>query len=126
MTDPEEHLTENGFRPADAAREGAYDEQLRFDSPLMRPPALVRMVVKRDGREEPFDKTKIADAILRAADTVGEGDRDRAMSLASGYLSRKLMVRPPAGPVKKIVGGLLQLGVTSLLGMSLFRRSRDQ
>ena len=49
-----------------------------------------------------------------------------AMSLASGYLSRKLLVRPPAGPVKKIVGGLLQWGVTSLLGISLFLGSRHQ
>lgn len=132
MTDPEEHLTENGFRPADAAREGAYDEQLRFDSPLMRPPALVRMVVKRDGREEPFDKTKIADAILRAADTVGEGDRDRAMSLASGvtiYLSKRFEGRAPTvaqvqDAVEKV---LLEMGhARTALAFARHRRKRTR
>lgn len=89
--------TDNSPSP-DTAREGTYDEQLRFDSPLMRPPTLVRTVIKRDGREEAFDKSKIAAAILRAAETVGEGDRDRAESLASGvtiYLSKRFEGRVP-------------------------------
>ncbi|HPJ99775.1 MAG TPA: ATP cone domain-containing protein, partial [Candidatus Hydrogenedentes bacterium] len=132
MTDPEEHRAENGCRPSEAAREGAYDEQLRFDSPLMRPPAPVRMVIKRDGREEPYDKNKIAAAILRAADAAGEGDRDRAMSLASGvtiFLSKRYEGRAPTvaqvqDAVEKV---LLEMGhARTALAFARHRRKRTR
>ena len=93
MTEQTEHDNTPDRPRVDAAREGAYDEQLRFDSPLMRPPSLIRMVIKRDGREEAFDKGKIAAAIFRAAETVGEGDRDRAESLAAGVTIYSQTVR---------------------------------
>ncbi len=132
MTDPEEHLAEDSFRPLEAAREGAYDEQLRFDSPLMRPSAPVRMVIKRDGREEPYDKNKIAAAILRAADSAGEGDRDRAMSLASGvtiFLSKRFEGRAPTvaqvqDAVEKV---LLEMGhARTALAFARHRRKRTR
>ena len=132
MIDPKEHQTDSGASRADAAREGAYDEQLRFDSPLMRPPALVRTVVKRDGREEVFDKGKIAGAILRAAETVGEGDPDRAQSLASGvtlYLSKRFEGRAPTvaqvqDAVEKV---LLEMGhARTALAFARHRRKRTR
>lgn len=82
----------------DAPREGAYDEQLSFAAPLMGAPRVLETIIKRDGREVPFDKGKIADAILRAAESIGGADRDRAESLASGvaiYLGKMLNGRAP-------------------------------
>ncbi|NQT52592.1 hypothetical protein HQ576_11100, partial [bacterium] len=40
-------------------------------------------VVKRDGREAPYDEQKIADAIFKAAQAVGGEDRQLAAELAS-------------------------------------------
>lgn len=132
MTEQIDHQNPEDNPPLDAAREGTYDEQLRFDSPLMRPPALVRTVIKRDGREEAFDKGKIAAAILRAAEAVGEGDRDRAESLASGvaiYLSKRLEGRVPTvaqvqDAVEKV---LLEMGHSkTALAFARHRRKRTR
>ena len=43
-------------------------------SPRPAPPAGLRWVKKRDGREVPFDKAKIARAVRAAQDAIGEGD----------------------------------------------------
>ncbi|MFW6161956.1 MAG: anaerobic ribonucleoside-triphosphate reductase [Planctomycetota bacterium] len=45
--------------------------------------AKIDTVVKRDGREVPFDESKIAEAIFRAAQAVGGEDRQLADELAS-------------------------------------------
>ena len=45
-----------------------------------------------------------------------------SMSVASGYLSRKIFFRSPSGPMKKIIGALLQFGITNLVGISLYRK----
>ncbi|MDZ4858526.1 MAG: anaerobic ribonucleoside-triphosphate reductase [Candidatus Hydrogenedentes bacterium] len=74
-------------------REGAYDAQLSFAVPFVAAPAPIAWIVKRDGREVPFEQRKIADAIFKAANTIGGEDHDRAASLASGvviYLAKHL------------------------------------
>ena len=130
MSEQDDQETTWGQPTPDSAREGAYDEQLRFDSPLMRPPALVRTVIKRDGREEPFDKGKIAAAILRASETAGEEDCDRAESLATGvtlYLSKHFEGRAPTvvqvqDAVEKV---LLEMGhAKTALAFARHRRKR--
>ncbi|MDX9974623.1 MAG: anaerobic ribonucleoside-triphosphate reductase [FCB group bacterium] len=78
--------------------EGTFDAQLTFPAPFVEAPQPLLTIVKRDGREEPFQKRKIADAIFHAAESIGGQDRDRADSLASGvaiYLSKILDGRPP-------------------------------
>ena len=45
--------------------------------------AKIPKVRKRDGRLMPFDETKIADAIFKAAQAVGGTDRQMADELAS-------------------------------------------
>jgi hypothetical protein len=60
-------------------------------------------------------------------DLVGSADArhhvlNASMSVASGYLSRKLFFRSPSGPMKKILGALLQFGITNLMGISLYRK----
>ena len=43
---------------------------------------MITKIIKRDGREVPFNLEKIANAIFRAAQAVGGSDYDEAMSLA--------------------------------------------
>jgi ribonucleoside-triphosphate reductase len=60
--------------------------------------SLIKEVVKRDGRIVPFDKTKIADAIFKAAQAVGGEDRDLAEELADAvtfFLEKKYTGQPP-------------------------------
>jgi ribonucleoside-triphosphate reductase len=81
-----------------APREGAYDPQLSFSIPFVEAPSAITRIIKRDGREEPFEQRKIADAIFNAASAIGGDDRDRAESLASGvtiYLAKRLNGAPP-------------------------------
>jgi len=47
----------------------------------------VCQVRKRDGRVVPFDDSKIADAIFKAAQAVGGSDRERAEQLAAAVRS---------------------------------------
>lgn len=78
---------------AERPREGLFDAQLSFPAPFSAPPSPFTSIVKRDGAEEPFDQRKIAEAILRAADSVGVADESRASSIAAGvsiYLSKRL------------------------------------
>lgn len=80
------------------AREGAFDEQLSFETPVVEAPQPVRTIIKRDGRAVPFEKSKIGDAIFKAAQSIGGEDRDRAESLAAGvaiYLSKTLNGETP-------------------------------
>jgi ribonucleoside-triphosphate reductase len=80
------------------AQEGLFDAQLLFQAPYVEAPSPVQHIVKRDGRIECFQKQKIAEAIFRAAESIGGNDRDRACSLASAvaiYLAKTLKGQPP-------------------------------
>ncbi|NUM55692.1 MAG: hypothetical protein HUU46_18785 [Candidatus Hydrogenedentes bacterium] len=86
MTDPDDDIDRS-------PREGAFDAQLSFAVPFVEAPSPIQWIVKRDGREAPFEQRKIADAIFNAAHAIGGEDRDRAESLASGvtiYLAKRL------------------------------------
>ncbi len=84
--------------PLSTSREGEFDAQLSFPAPFVEAPQPITTIIKRDGHEAPFEKSKIAEAIFRAAQSIGGQDRDRADSLASGvtiYLMKQLKGRPP-------------------------------
>ncbi len=73
--------------------EGDFDVQLTLPLPPSHLPEPFTTIIKRDGRQEPFDKNKIAEAIFKAAHTIGGQDRNLAMSLASAvsiYLTKRL------------------------------------
>lgn len=79
-------------------QEGLFDAQLSLPLPEVAAPEPFPSVIKRDGRREPFDKRKIADAIFKAAQSIGGQDRDLALSLASAvtiYLTKRLGGQPP-------------------------------
>ncbi len=93
-------MANNLWEPEDSSnmpppREGLFDEQLSlFGAPTLR----ITSVVKRDGRLEAFDKSKIASAIRRAAASVKEEDRLQAESVAAGvaiYLAKQSGGEPP-------------------------------
>ena len=46
---------------------------------------MITMIKKRDGRQVPFNIEKIANAIFKAAQTVGGKDYSEAMALRRGY-----------------------------------------
>ncbi|HEO72543.1 MAG TPA: anaerobic ribonucleoside-triphosphate reductase [Candidatus Hydrogenedentes bacterium] len=72
--------------------EGAYDDQLRFTAFVGEVSEPIASVTKRDGRQEAFDKRKIAGAIFKAAQSIGGTDRDRAGHLADAvaiYLAKR-------------------------------------
>jgi ribonucleoside-triphosphate reductase (formate) len=105
---------------------------LHFSTPLMGASAGIKTLVKRDGREVPFDKGKIRSAILRAAESVGDADQDRAESLASAvaiYLSKDLNGRPPTvdqvqDAVEKV---LVEMGHThTAVAFAEYRDKRDR
>ena len=78
--------------------EGMFDAQLMFPAPFVEAPLPLTRIIKRDGAIAAFDKHKIADAVFRAAQTIGGHDRDRAESLASAvaiYLAKKLSGEMP-------------------------------
>jgi len=86
------------YEAAHSNQEGAFDAQLFLPLPAVEAPVPLKTVIKRDGRQEPFDKHKIADAIFKAAQSIGGQDRDLAESLASAitiYLSKRLDNQPP-------------------------------
>jgi ribonucleoside-triphosphate reductase len=86
------------FDDASPPREGRFDEQLSIPTPAVATPEPFSTIVKRDGREVPYDTHKIATAIFKAAQTVGGHDLDRADRLATGvtlYLTRRHAGAPP-------------------------------
>ena len=48
----------------------------------------MELIVKRDGREVPFDERKITDAIFEAARSVGGENRETAMEITLGVIKR--------------------------------------
>lgn len=91
--------------------EGAFDAQLSLPLPQVEAPQPVTSIVKRDGRTEPFDKRKIAEAIQRAAVDSGTDAPDMAEGLASAvaiYLSKRLQgVTPTVDQVHDAVERVL-------------------
>ncbi|MFA6243408.1 MAG: anaerobic ribonucleoside-triphosphate reductase, partial [Candidatus Hydrogenedentales bacterium] len=74
-------------------REGTFDAQLSFPAISAAPPELISKIIKRDGREVAFETRKIAEAIFKAAQSIGGDDFDRAEGLAAGvaiYLAKTL------------------------------------
>ena len=73
--------------------EGLYDAQLSLPLPFVEAPEPFTTVLKRNGREEPFERNKIANAIYQAAHSIGGTDQDLAQSLARAvtiYLTKQL------------------------------------
>ena len=61
--------------------------------------AMITMIKKRDGRQVPFNIEKIANAIFKAAQTVGGKDYSEAMELADKVcqqLSEEVIGRDPS------------------------------
>ena len=61
--------------------------------------AMITMIKKRDGRQVPFNIEKIANAIFKAAQTVGGRDFSEAMALADKVcqrLSEEIIGRNPS------------------------------
>ncbi len=76
---------------------GSLDAQLLIPATAPGERPLIAAVVKRDGREEPFDKAKIASSLFRAAQSVGGNDLGRSQNIAAAialYLSKSWSDRP--------------------------------
>lgn len=74
------------------SHEGYFDAQLSLPGAFATRVTRIETIVKRDGHEEPFNKAKIARAILAAGAAEGGYDDARAASLASAvtiYLSKR-------------------------------------
>lgn len=77
----------------EAHPEGLFDAQMSLPLPFVSAPEPFSTVLKRDGREEGFERVKIANAIFRAAQSIGGDDADLADSLARAvtiYLTKQL------------------------------------
>ncbi len=84
----EQHHDHAGPHP-----EGLFDAQMSLPLPFVGAPEPFTTVLKRDGREAPFERAKIANAIFRAAQSIGGDDEDLADSLARAvtiYLTKQL------------------------------------
>lgn len=92
--DPEKSQPE----PEHADHEGLFDAQLSLPLPFVEAPEAISTVRKRNGREEPFSRAKIANAIFQAAKSIGGTDQGLADSLARAvtiYLTKRLGVHAP-------------------------------
>lgn len=79
--------------PGEVHPEGLFDAQMSLPLPFVEAPEPFTTVLKRDGREAPFERVKIANAIFRAAQSIGGDDADLADSLARAvtiYLTKQL------------------------------------
>ncbi|MBX3180733.1 MAG: hypothetical protein KF886_25580 [Candidatus Hydrogenedentes bacterium] len=84
---------QNPAEPEEPNQEGLFDAQLSLPLPFVGAPEPITTVVKRNGREEAFDRGKITNAIFRAAESIGGDDRGLADSLARAvtiYLTKQL------------------------------------
>lgn len=92
-----EHFQDNLPLSDTGDAEGLYDPQMSLPIPSVPWARPVTEIIKRDGRRESFRKTKIADAIERAAVTVGEQEEAIAESIAAAvaiYLGKRLSGKP--------------------------------
>jgi len=81
-----------------SAAEGLFDAQLSLPLGEAVRPEPFTSVVKRDGRAEPFDLAKIAEAIASASATVAPSEAEHALDLAKAvrvYLWKQLGSTPP-------------------------------
>lgn len=81
-----------------SAAEGLFDAQLSLPLGGTTRPEPFTTVVKRDGRAEPFDLAKIAEAIASASATVAPNEAEHALDLAKAvrvYLWKQLGSVPP-------------------------------
>lgn len=111
------------------AREGIFDEQLVFGGAPVPGPLAIPFVIKRNGSQQPFDKMKIAQSIMRAAENAGGCDSGRAESLASGvtiYLAKTIEGHfPTADQVDDAVEKVLvEMGHTRIA--QAYARHRDR
>ena len=84
--------------PIPPAQEGAFDAQLSFPEPFTERPRAFTVIIKRDGREEGFDRLKIAGGIFRAAQSIDGKDTELARNLAVAvtlYLAKALGQEKP-------------------------------
>ncbi len=91
------HYDDSAKRETREAHEGIFDAQLSLPGHAPRPTTPLDVIIKNDGREERFDKSKIARAIQQAGAAEGGYDEDRAANLASAvaiYLAKHLDRRP--------------------------------
>ncbi len=73
--------------------EGMFDSQLSLPISTGRRTVTLAHIIKRDGRREPFDSSKIAEAIRRAADAAGTKEPDMPNSIAAAvtiYLAKRV------------------------------------
>ena len=74
---------------------------------------MLTKIIKRDGREVPFNIEKIANAIFKAAQAVGGSDYDQAMALACEVsekidkISREKGVTPTVEQIQDMVEHIL-------------------
>jgi len=89
---------ENPHEPDAHGQEGLFDAQMSLPLPFVSAPEPFSTVVKRNGREETFERRKIANAIFQAAKSIGGSDEDLADSLARAvtiYLTKQLGSHAP-------------------------------
>ncbi|MCF6286580.1 MAG: hypothetical protein L3K26_15500, partial [Candidatus Hydrogenedentes bacterium] len=85
---PEEHPAPEGHD-----HEGIFDAQMSLPLPFVEAPEPFSTVLKRNGREESFQRSKIANAIFQAARSIGGQDEGLADSLARAvtiYMTKQL------------------------------------
>ncbi len=86
------------FDPDWTGPEGLFDAQMPLPFPTLERQVPFQAIIKRDGRQEPFNKHKIARAIFKAAQSAGGQDYDLAEHLASAvtiYLTKRLGAQAP-------------------------------
>ncbi len=89
---------EQPLLPEAHSGEGVFDPQMSLPLPAAEAGAPFQAVIKRDGRTEPFDRRKIADAIFKASRAAGVDDRGQADGLAAAvtiFLAKIHGASPP-------------------------------
>jgi ribonucleoside-triphosphate reductase len=120
---------EDLFDPARRDPEGIFDAQLPLPIPSLTGPEPFRTIIKRNGRQEPFAKEKIARAIALAGQAAGLDDPAVADGYAAAvaiFLSKRLGPQPPTADqvsdaVEKVLLQMAQ-GETALA----YARYRDR
>lgn len=69
---------------------------------------MISKIIKRDGREVDFDKSKITDAIFKAAQTNGGTDREIAESIADKIVESYSKLNPSSTPTVEEIQDLVE------------------